>query len=127
MRSHPFKNEDLINYFDALAVSNSVYEYVVYESGVEKEFAKTLDQREDIKLFVKLPDWFEIDRHVGQYNPDWAIVKQDDKTRYLVSDMKSTKDFLKLWSSEAGKGGCGQKQFETLGVALSVVVSVDEV
>jgi type III restriction enzyme len=110
-----------------LAESNSVYEHVVYESGVEKEFATTLDQREDIKLFVKLPDWFEIDRHVGQYNPDWAIVKQDDKTRYLVSDMKSTKDFLKLPSSEAGKGGCRLKQFETLGVALSVVVSVDEV
>ena len=70
-----FKNEELVNYLNALAVNHSLYEYVVYESEVEKEFAKKLDQREDIRLFVKLPGWFEIDTPVGKYNPDWAIIK----------------------------------------------------
>ena len=69
-----FKNEELINYLTALQVDHSVYEYVVYESEVEREFAKRLEQREDIKLFVKLPGWFEIDTPVGKYNPDWAIL-----------------------------------------------------
>ncbi len=69
-----FKNEELVNYLDALAVSKSPYEYVVYESEVEKNFAKRLDEREDIRLFVKLPSWFEIDTPIGKYNPDWAIV-----------------------------------------------------
>ena len=50
-----FKNEELINYLTALQVNKSVYEYVVYDSEVEREFAKQLDEREDIKLFVKLP------------------------------------------------------------------------
>ena len=122
-----FKNEELINYLNALAVNHSVYEYVVYESEVEKAFAKQLDQREDIKLFVKLPGWFEIDTPVGKYNPDWAIVKHDDQTLYLVRETKSTKDFLKLRTSEADKVRCGQKHFETLGVPFSVVVSADEV
>jgi len=27
-----------------------------------KEFAKRLDEREGIRLFVKLPSWFEIDK-----------------------------------------------------------------
>lgn len=27
---------------------------------------------QDIKLFVKLPSWFEVDTPVGKYNPDWA-------------------------------------------------------
>jgi type III restriction enzyme len=122
-----FKNEELINYLTALQVNHSVYEYVVYESEVEKEFAKRLDEREDIRLFVKLPGWFEIDTPVGKYNPDWAIIKHDDQTLYLVRETKGTKDFLKLRTSEADKVRCGQKHFDTLGVPFSVVVSADEV
>lgn len=122
-----FKNEELINYLTALQVNHSVYEYVVYESEVEREFAKRLDQREDIKLFVKLPAWFEIDTPVGKYNPDWAVLKHDNQTVYLVRESKSTRDFLKLRTSEADKVRCGQKHFETLGVPFAVVVSADEV
>jgi len=122
-----FKNEELINYLTALHVNHSVYEYVVYDSEVEREFAKKLDGREDIKLFVKLPGWFEIDTPVGKYNPDWAILKHDGQALYLVRETKDTKDFLKLRTSEADKVRCGQKHFETLGVPFSVVVSADEV
>jgi type III restriction enzyme len=122
-----FKNEELINYLTALQVNHSVYEYVVYDSEVEREFAKRLDTREDIKLFVKLPAWFEIDTPVGKYNPDWAVLKHDNQTLYLVRETKSTKDFLKLRTSEADKVRCGQKHFETLGVPFAVVVSADEV
>jgi len=49
-------------------------------SEVEREFAQKLNTREDIKVFMKLPGWFEIDTPVGKYNPDWAIVKHDDQT-----------------------------------------------
>jgi len=122
-----FKNEELINYLTALQVNHSVYEYVVYDSEVEREFAKKLDGREDIKLFVKLPGWFEIDTPVGKYNPDWAILKHDGHALYLVRETKGTKDFLKLRTNEADKVRCGQKHFETLGVTFSVVVSAEEV
>ena len=122
-----FKHEELINYLTALQVQKSVYEYVVYDSEVEREFARRLDQREDIKLFVKLPGWFEIDTPVGKYNPDWAILKQDDRTLYLVRETKATRDFLKLRTSEADKVRCGQRQFEALGVPFAVAVSADEV
>lgn len=122
-----FKNEELINYLNALRVNHSVYEYVVYESEVEREFAKKLDTRTDIKLFVKLPGWFEIDTPVGKYNPDWAIVKHDGQAMYLVRETKGTKDFLKLRTSEADKVRCGQKHFETLGVPFAVVVSPNDV
>jgi type III restriction enzyme len=122
-----FKNEELINYLTALQVQKSVYEYVVYESEVEREFARRLDQREDIKLFVKLPGWFEIDTPVGKYNPDWAILKQEDQTLYLVRETKATRDFLKLRTGEADKVRCGQRHFEALGVPFAVAVSADEV
>ena len=64
--------------------------------GGRARIRQKLDQREDIKLFVKLPDWFKIDTPVGKYNPDWAIVKHEDETLYLVRETKGTKDFLKL-------------------------------
>jgi type III restriction enzyme len=122
-----FKNEELISYLTALQVKHSLYEYVVYDSEVEKEFARKLDQREDIKLFVKLPSWFEVDTPVGKYNPDWAIVKQDGQALYLVRETKGTRDFLKLRTSEADKVRCGQKHFEAIGVPFAVAVTADEV
>jgi len=122
-----FKNEELVNYLNALQVRKSVYEYVVYDSEVERAFAQKLDQRDDIKLFVKLPNWFKVETPVGQYNPDWAILKHYDETVYLVRETKGTKDFLKLRTSEADKVRCGQKHFEAIDVPFAVAVSADEV
>lgn len=126
-RQELFKNEDLINYLTALQVNHSVYEYIVYDSQVEREFAQKLDGRTDIKLFVKLPRWFEIDTPIGTYNPDWAILKHNEETLYLVRETKSTKDFLKLRTTEADKVRCGQKHFDALGTSFAVVVNADEV
>ena len=56
-----FKNEELVNVLTALQVNKSIYDYVVYEFEVERDFALRLDQREDIRLFVKLPDWFKVE------------------------------------------------------------------
>ena len=54
------------------------FDYVAFDSDVERQFAELLDSREDIKLFMKLPAKFKIDTPVGPYNPDWAIIKQED-------------------------------------------------
>lgn len=85
-----FKNEEMIDYLNSLQVSKSVHEYVEYDSEIEREFARRLDERDDIKLFVRLPRKFEIDTPVGKYNSDWAIVKQESETIYLVRETKST-------------------------------------
>jgi type III restriction enzyme len=122
-----FKSEELINYLSALQVKKSSHEYVVYSSSIEYEFAKELDQRDDIKLFIKLPDKFKIDTPVGQYIPDWAIVKHNDDTVYMVRETKGNKDFLKLRTTEADKINCGKKHFEALDVPFDVVVSAKDV
>lgn len=64
---------------------------------------------------------------MGAYNPDWAIVKHDGATLYLVRETKSTKDFLKLRTSEADTVRCGQRHFEAIGVPFAVVVTASEV
>jgi type III restriction enzyme len=122
-----FEESELVNYLSALQVEHSVYEYVVYDSEVEREFAKKLDEREDIKLFVKLPRWFTIPTPLGLYNPDWAIVKHDGQTLYLARETKGTRDFWKLRTSEADKVRCGKAHFEAIGVPFEVVVTAAEV
>jgi type III restriction enzyme len=122
-----FESEEIINYLSAIAVNNSVYEYVTYDSEVEHQFAADLDAREDIKLFMKLPRWFVVETPVGNYNPDWAVVKHDKSTVYLVRETKGTVDFEKLRTSEADKIRCGRKHFEALGVPFSVVAKAKEV
>jgi type III restriction enzyme len=122
-----FANSELINYLTALKVQHSVYDYVTYDSETERKFAESLDNREDISLFMKLPSWFKITTPIGDYNPDWAIVKQEDDTLYLVRETKGTRDFAKLRGSEADKIRCGIRHFEALGVDYKVVVEPSEV
>ena len=123
-----FRDEELKDYFEqSLKVNNSVYDSIIYDSEVERKFAEALDQREDIKLFVKLPSFFKIETPIGTYNPDWAIVKHDDNTIYLVRETKGTKDFEKLRNSEADKIKCGRKHFEAIGANFDVVTSAVEI
>jgi len=70
----------------------SLFDAIEFDSEVEKQFAKDLDNNEDVRLFVKLPKWFKIDTPVGSYNPDWAFVTEKDKKLYFVKETKSDTD-----------------------------------
>jgi type III restriction enzyme len=123
-----FENPEIMSYLNnRLEVQKSVYDAIVYESEVERKFAEALDQRTDIKLFVKLPNWFKIETPLGTYNPDWAILKHDDTVLYLVRETKSTKNFEKLRNSEAQKVRCGRRHFEAIGADYDVVTSASEI
>jgi type III restriction enzyme len=123
-----FEEKEIISYLNnRLEVTNSVYDAVVYDSEIEREFAEKLDKREDIKLFVKLPDWFKIETPLGTYNPDWAILKHDNTVLYLVRETKGTKNFERLRNNEAEKIRCGRKHFESLKVDFEVVTSAGEI
>jgi type III restriction enzyme len=123
-----FETDEILSYLhNRLEVNKSIYDAVVYDSEVEREFAVKLEGREDVKLFVKLPDWFKIETPLGTYNPDWAILKHDDSVLYLVRETKSTKNFEKLRGIESEKIRCGRKHFESLKVDFDVVTSAREV
>ena len=95
------------------------FDYVVYDSDVERQFAELLDSREDIKLFMKLPAKFKIPTPVGDYNPDWAIIKHEDGENriYMIRETKSTLDDSKLRPSELAKIKSAKKHFAAIGVA----------
>ncbi|MBC8432854.1 type III restriction endonuclease subunit R [Desulfobacula sp.] len=102
----------------------SVYDYILYESGVEKKFAEGLEAIKDIKYFIKLPGWFQVTTPVGNYNPDWAILRKNGDIIYMIRETKATKDQLKLRGFESAKIRCGARHFETIGVDYDVVTSI---
>jgi len=103
------------------------YDYIEYDSDVEKEVAKKLDEAENIKFYCKLPVWFKIPTPLGSYNPDWAIVTENDEKLYLVRETKSTHDSEKRRAVENKKIKCGQAHFDELGVNFKVATTVAEV
>ncbi|HER23846.1 MAG TPA: DEAD/DEAH box helicase [Candidatus Atribacteria bacterium] len=123
-----FEETEIISYLNNLIeVKKSVYDAIEYDSEIEKRFAESLDMRDDIKLFVKLPSWFKIDTPIGTYNPDWAIVKHEDDTLYLIRETKGIKDFEKLRNIEADKIRCAKMHFRELKVDFKMVVEANEV
>ncbi|HLQ98545.1 MAG TPA: type III restriction endonuclease subunit R, partial [Candidatus Dormibacteraeota bacterium] len=115
-----FEDKELIGYMkaNAVEVSNekSVYNYIQYDSMIEKQFAEKLNNDEDVKLFVKLPSAFKIDTPLGNYNPDWAVLieKDDVEKLYFVVETKGTTDKDQLRFVEHEKIQCGEKHFEAL-------------
>lgn len=89
----------------------------------ERQFAELLDSREDVKLFMKLPDKFKIDTPVGNYNPDWAIIKQvDGKDHiYMIRETKSTLDESKRRPTENAKIKAAKKHFDAIGIKADSV------
>ena len=125
-----FEENEILGYASRLVeVERSVYDAVEFDSKVEEQFARELDCREDVKLFLKLPAWFKVETPLGTYNPDWAIVKETDgdpPRLYLVRETKGTTDPTKLRSSEWSKIRCGKAHFEALGVDFGHVTKAEE-
>lgn len=113
-----FEQEELTGYLkNMLAANKSVHEYVIYDSsGVEKNFAEQLERNESVRVYAKLPGWFKIPTPLGSYNPDWAIlVEQDGSERlYFVVETKSSLFLDDLRDKESAKIQCGKAHFEAL-------------
>lgn len=125
--------EDIPGYKDSThKVNNSIYDAIVYDSDVEKNFAVALDADERVKLFIKMPNWFKVNTPVGGYNPDWAIVtaKRDlqgneEKERvYFVIETKG--DISNLRGSEQAKIASAKKHFEVIEVNYKEVENYNQ-
>ena len=121
-----FKNEELFGYLEKNMVEakeKSVYEHVIYDSEVERDFAKSLNASEQVKVFAKLPNWFKIQTPLGSYNPDWAILVNrggnNDERLFFVVETKSEVLFDEaLRPTEVAKIKCGKAHFDALGTGV---------
>ncbi|MBL4832224.1 MAG: DEAD/DEAH box helicase family protein [Aliivibrio sp.] len=119
----------LSNLYEVQNQDKSLFDYIEYDSAVEQQFAKDLDNNEHVKLFVKLPKWFKIDTPIGPYNPDWAFVTERDEKLYFVRETKGTLDKEERRKKENQKIVCGERHFKALGteVSFDVVTKLSEV
>jgi len=113
-----FESEELSGYLQNLVLNTekSVYEHVVYDSAVERDFAESLEKNEAVKVYAKLPGWFKVPTPLGTYNPDWAVlVTLDGQERlYFVVETKGSLFDEDLRDREGAKIKCGTVHFRTL-------------
>jgi len=105
----------------------TIYEnYIPLDSGTEKAFAQNCEDYDaknegGVAFYFKLPGWFKIPTPLGNYNPDWAVVKQVQDKVYFVAETKNTGkgiqagvDAGKLRENERLKIECGKQHFAAL-------------
>jgi len=89
----------------------TIYSKIIpLDSNVEYEFAEECESRDDVAFYFKLPFWFKIKTPIGNYNPDWALIKKNEKTIYFIAETKSAGQELK--TSEKQKIKCGHAHFK---------------
>jgi type III restriction enzyme len=117
---------------NAFAGGTHIYDGVDTDSeSIERPFAEALERDARVKLYVKLPRWFEVRTPIGGYYPDWAVVMDigDAQDRlYLVRETKGSTATDKLRPDERRKVECGKKHFvDALGVDYKVVTAISEI
>lgn len=113
-----FEKEELTGYLKnmLLNTSKSIYEHVVYDSDPERDFADAMEKNDAVKLYVKLPGWFEVPTPLGPYNPDWAVLVEVDGVQrlYFVVETKGSLFADDLRDKERAKIECGKAHFASL-------------
>ena len=111
------RTEELIGYLkNTMAARKCVYDHVVYDSKNEAAFAESLEKFAVVKVYAKLPRWFQVPTPLGAYNPDWAVLIEDDEGErlYLVLETKGSAFLDDLRHIERGKVECGKAHFKAL-------------
>ena len=94
-------------------LKNHIYDYVVTDSKVEREFVQELDTSTEVIVYAKLPRGFLIPTPVGDYNPDWAISFKEGSVKhiYFVAETKGSMSSMELRAIEQSKIACARKFF----------------
>nr|WP_321266037.1 DEAD/DEAH box helicase family protein [Alcaligenes faecalis] len=106
--------QDFSNAGDKL--QRHIYDYVVTDSKVEREFVKELDTANEVVVYAKLPRGFLIPTPVGDYNPDWAISFKEGAVKhiYFVAETKGSMSSMDLREIEKTKIKCARKFFDEM-------------
>lgn len=130
--SYPFSFNDFIRnvastgYVDT--PNKGVFDKMLIDSDVERQFSLGADRDPEIVCFIKLPSWYKIKTPIGEYEPDFGLVMKRKELKsgnesefYFVIETKGTNninDKKALTESEVYKIKCAMKHFITLGVEV---------
>jgi type III restriction enzyme len=131
-----FDTKEVVPSWEDIVVpaERTLYDGVITDSQVERDFVVGLEARQDVRFYMKLPDWFKVSTPIGNYNPDWAIVLEnpDDPQRphlCFVTETKGGTDVSKLrFSHEKQKIHYGRRHFEQgLRIPYEVATSMSDI
>ena len=93
-----------------------IYDYVLTDSNIERNFVKELDTSHEVVVYAKLPRGFLIPTPVGDYNPDWAIAFKDGAVKhiYFVAETKGSMSSMELREIEKTRIECARKFFDAM-------------
>jgi type III restriction enzyme len=114
-----FKNNKFLNNraFRIDDPKKYIYEFLEYDSDIEKKLAENLNTFKQLKVFAKLPKGeYNIETPVGKYSPDWLIVfdKKEITHAYFIAETKGTTEEINLKGVERAKIECAKKHFKAI-------------
>ena len=100
---------------NAFEVKKHIYDFLITDSKNEEKFAKDLENGE-VTVYAKLPNGFKIPTPVGNYNPDWAIVLDNNNFKYIyfIAETKGSMSTTELRGVEKAKIECARKHFQAI-------------
>jgi len=112
---------------NAMAAKKHLYDYILYDSAKERNFAEKVDVSSEVAVYVKLPNGFYISTPVGKYNPDWAIAFHEGKVKhiYFVAETKGSMSDMQFREIEKAKVHCARKHFRAISTDSVVYDVVD--
>lgn len=98
-----------------------IYDYVITDSKIERDFVQELDISSEVVVYAKLPRGFSIPTPVGNYNPDWAISfkKGSVKHVYFVAETKGSMSSMEFREIEKIKIECARKFFDKINYKIN--------
>ncbi|MCE5223775.1 DEAD/DEAH box helicase family protein [bacterium] len=101
---------------NALETKKHLFDFVIFDSMNEKNFAEELEKYDEVAVYVKLPNGFHINTPVGKYNPDWAIAFHEGKVKhiYFVAETKGDLSSMQLRKAEELKIHCAREHFKKI-------------
>ncbi len=101
--------------------AKTLYDYVVTDSDVEREFARQAELDDNVKFYIKMPDWFKIRTPLGPYNPDWAMLYEENEEQvlYFIVETKGDISDEQLRPHERAKIKAGEKHFKAVSTDIT--------
>ena len=94
----------------------NVFDHLIFDCKVEKDFATELEKADEVVVYTKLPSRFSIPTPVGNYNPDWAIAFKNENVKYIyfIAETKGSLSTLSLRGIESAKIECARRHFKAI-------------
>ena len=121
-----YPNQDKHLYFNENNNNKLLSKYIKCDSDIEIKFLEDSLKTDYVTKIVKLPKKFVVNTPIGKYNPDWAILNENNIS--LIAETKGSTKFDQLRLSEFNKIKCGEKHFNAINknIKFYVVNSIND-